>query len=464
MARKDPAAKAEIEKLKRTAPEIWNHKVRSLRIRRVDWGEGADMEGVDTVAEMQRARASYQATVTTHQGVEERLVVHWFLESEFVAHFVTNHMMVVSDARDLWRRSVDNQEVLRRGEGAALRLSVQGAPMTIGTQGRTLTRGIASDTPIETAQQEQDAVQQMNALVAGGNVTAPDFAGVGGEVFRTGHSVGPVGNFVPLTFPSVAAQLVANAPAPRSLLPAPGAGVIPLGDLPDAGPAEWTPTKQRRGGKAKAKGKGKAKAKGKGKAKDGATGALLVARQTALSLISQTRKMYGLRNKHLGERLQACLDKLGTAHVPTNLVVEAIARYGSLVKDCMNTKDIVPQWTSGNCQAHLEQLQSDIEELGVIAKAVGQAETNARELLAHRKAEALKVNRLSSGLRDRTVKPYISAGLFKELARWLFAVGFARPEASGIDIDIHVHLLVVHLAQHLICHPHVVRLSESQSC
>ena len=418
-------------------PHAWNQKVRSLRIRRVEWGEGADREGVDTLAEMQQARASFLASVTTHQTVEEQLTVHWLMENEFFAHHVRSQTMAVGDARDLWRRSVDNLEVLRRGEGHALRLAVQGVPVTLGIQGRSLTRGIASNTVIETAEQEQDAVEQMNDLVAGGHVTAPDFAGLGGDSFRTGHAVGAAGNYVPLTFPSVAAQLVTNAPAPRSLLalPPPPAP-IPLADLP-GGLHHEAATRKRRGGGPKAL--GKAKAQGKGKAKDGATGALLLARQTALALSSEMRRMYGLRSTHLGNRLKACFDKLGTDYNPQIWVTEAIARYSTLVSDCLIFKDNVLQWTSTTCRAHLEKLQADIAELEVIAKVVLAAESSARELIANRKAEAVKVSRLSGAVRDRAVKPYVISGLQKELARWLFTTGFARPEALGIDSDIHLH-------------------------
>ena len=235
MARNDPDVGTEVTRMKREAPSEWLAKVRSTRVRRIGPDmDTADSPGLATLADGRAVRAQFVTALTAHIAVSETVEVLWLLESEFLAYYVHKHLYHVDRAQDLWAVSVRNPDILRRGEGTAMRIPAQGPPRTVGSHGRTLSRGVRTETVVETAQHEAEAVQRMNALTASGMVMDTDFIAVGGEAFRTGASVGAgAGNYVSMSFPSVQVGSAVAPPAPRSLIPQ---GMAVIQDSPAAGP------------------------------------------------------------------------------------------------------------------------------------------------------------------------------------------------------------------------------------
>ena len=94
-------------------------------------------------------------------------------------------------------------------------------------------------------------------------------------------------------------------------------------------------------------------------------------------------------------------------------------------------KDQCATWTMNDCDARYDNAADQAEELQRHAKTIRGALTELREQLSKKRAALAQVTRKDNCARDKTLKRFFQNGLHKEFARWLYAVGAIRQQASG---------------------------------
>ena len=167
-------------------------------------------------------------------------------------------------------------------------------------------------------------------------------------------------------------------------------------------------------------------------------------------MASDVRKTFGVRQRNLCVHFKAAIQKLGSAAPPNDALLDnALTRYTNIVAEAAELKDQCATWTMHDCDARYDIAVHEFEELKRHAHTISGALSDLRETLSKRRAEIAQVTRKDNCARDKTLKQLFHNGLHREFARWLYATGAIRQQASDClpprTLFRHIYMLFIHI-------------------
>ena len=207
-ARKDPASKKEMDRLKHEDAEGWRSRVRSVRI-----AEGPGALGVSSAEARRGAIAQSVTSMSQAAGFEDRVATYWLTQKRFICYQMMWEGATREEANALWEASKNNADISRTGQGDAIEVAVSGPPTTIAYRRRELERRVGHARALGSAGQLREALEELGQTGASaGQLLGASFGGMGGS-FVPGAAVGRPGG---ISFPSCPL----DAPAPEAVVPA----------------------------------------------------------------------------------------------------------------------------------------------------------------------------------------------------------------------------------------------------
>ena len=207
-ARKDPASKKEMDRLKLEDAEGWRSRVRSVRI-----AEGPGALGVSNAEARRGAIAQSVTSMSQAAGFEDQVATYWLTQKRFICYQLMWEGATREEASALWEASKNNPDISRTGHGDALEVAVSGPPTTIAYRRRELERRVGHARALGSASQLREALEEMGQTGASaGQLLGATFGGMGAS-FVPGAAVGRPGG---ISFPSCPL----DAPAPEAVVPA----------------------------------------------------------------------------------------------------------------------------------------------------------------------------------------------------------------------------------------------------